>query len=434
MALALYRGVTTAAAPAIRRYVRARARNGKEDPNRMAERFGVPSAARPDGPLIWVHAASVGESLSMLSVIERLRAERPAINILITTGTVTSARILSDRLPADVIHQFVPVDRVAWVRRFLNHWRPDLALWVESEFWPNMLVETHARGVPLILMNARMSAKSYRGWGRFSGIIRSLLGRFDLCMAQSDEEAEKLRTLGAARVDCPGNLKLAAAPLPFETDELAMLSTKVGERPVWLAASTHPGEEELIAAAHDRLAARRSDLLTVIVPRHAGRGPAIAEMLMANGHRAALRVPAEDVSGDTGFYIANSMGELGLFFRLCRIVFIGGSLVPHGGQNPLEPARLGCAVLHGPHMENFPRIVDELTRSGACAAVSDPDDIAAEVDTLLADAALLQRRGSAGQAVAEQKSEILDSVFGSLGPYLDALDVVTPAVAHHARA
>ena len=434
MALALYRGATTAAAPAIRSYLRRRARNGKEDPARMAERFGVASTPRPEGPLVWIHAASVGESLSMLSVIERLQAERPAVTILMTTGTVSSARMLTDLLPAAVIHQFVPVDRVAWVRRFLDHWRPDLALWVESEFWPNLLVEAHARNVPMVLVNARMSARSYRGWERFSGVIANLLKRFDLCMAQSEETADRLLALGAAHVDCPGNLKFAAAPLPCDSAELAKISAEIGDRPVWLAASTHPGEEELIADAHDRLAERRPDLLTVIVPRHAGRGPSIAEMLGARGRRAALRVPAGDIAGDTSFYIANSMGELGLFFRLCRIVFIGGSLVPHGGQNPLEPARLGCAVLHGPHMENFPQIVSELARADACVAVSGADGIAREVETLLDNPALLDRRGAAGLAVAEQKSEILDSVFAALAPYLDPLDEATRKVAHHARA
>ena len=433
MALALYRGVTTAAAPVIRHYVQTRADKGKEDPARMTERFGQPSIPRPDGPVVWIHAASVGESLSMLSVIERLRAERPALNVLFTTGTVSSARILAERLPAEVIHQFVPVDRVPWVRGFLDHWRPDLALWVESEFWPNLLIETHARGVPLVLMNARMSDKSYRGWGRFAGIIRTLLARFDLCLAQSEDEADKLRTLGAPRVDCPGNLKFTAAPLPFDADALEKLSAKIGPRPVWLASSTHPGEEELIAAAHERLASRHPDLLTVIVPRHAGRGAEIAHMLEAMGHRAALRIPPADISATTGFYIANSMGELGLFYRLCRIVFVGGSLVPHGGQNPLEPARLDCAVLHGPHMENFPRIVEELTRGGAALAVSSAETLADEVLALLASPSLMQERGAAGKAIADQTSEILDSVFSSLRPYLDALDIAPP-LTRNARA
>ena len=435
MALALYRGATTAAAPAIRGYLRRRARNGKEDPDRMAERFGVASTPRPEGPLVWIHAASVGESRSMLSVIERLRAERPAVTILMTTGTVSSARMLTDLLPAGVIHQFVPVDRVAWVRRFLDHWRPDLALWVESEFWPNLLVEADARNVPLVLLNARMSARSYRGWERFSGVIANLLNRFDLCMAQSEETAERLRALGAAHVDCPGNLKFAAAPLPYDAGELAKMSAEIGDRPVWLAASTHPGEEELIADAHHRLAERRQNLLTVVVPRHAGRGPEIAEMLAARGRRAALRVPAARTLPAT----PRSTSPTAWASSACSFACAGSR------SSAARCCRTEGTTRWSRHVWAAPSCTDRIWRTSRRLPPSSRAPTPASPSQILTTSPGRSRRswttlrcsnGAArpGSRVVEQKSQVLDSVFTALAPYLDPLGEETRKVAHHARA
>lgn len=433
MSLVVYRALTTAAAPVVRAYLGSRITKGKEDGARIGERMGLASIARPDGPLVWIHAASVGESLSMLSVLDRLLSERPSIHVLFTTGTVSSARLLTDRLPARVSHQFVPVDRAAWVRRFLDYWRPNLALWVESELWPNLLMETRARNVPLILMNARMSARSYRGWKRFSGAARDLLRCFEMCMAQSDDVAQRLRELGATLVLCPGNLKHAAEPLPADDHMLVRLTSEIGGRPVWLAASTHPGEEDVAGEAHRRAQARHPDLLTLIAPRHPARGGMIAETLRAQGYRLALRSRGEPIAADTEIYIADSIGELGLFYRLAKVVFVGGSLVPHGGQNPLEPARLDCAVLFGPRMDNFRQIADELQRRGAAAMVTGADEMADEVLALMENAALLERRTAAARSVAEQKSEILDTVFDALRPYLEDLAGTCAAPLRHAR-
>lgn len=420
MALALYRGVTTAAAPLIGPYLRARLRRGKEDAARLPERYGIASVPRPDGPVIWIHAASVGESLSMLPVLDRLSTEWKDVRIVITTGTVTSARILADRLPSTAVHQFVPLDRAAWARRFLDHWRPDLALWVESEFWPNLLRETARRKVPLVLLNARISPRSFRGWQRFRGTIGTLLGCFDLCMAQSEDEARRLGALGAANVRAPGNLKLAAPPLPNDTAELARLQSMIGGRPVWLASSTHPGEDETVGAAHDRLRGNIGGLLTIVVPRHAERGPSIADLLGGRGLRVALRSRGDPITGETDIYVADTMGELGLFYRLAEVVFVGGSLIPHGGQNLLEPARLDCAVLHGPHMENFPVITREFAEAGAAATVTNADELAEAVRALLTEEAARRERMEAGRKVAGQKAEILDAVFELLEPYLSA--------------
>ena len=426
MSIAAYRALTWAAGPLIRRYMQRRLNAGREDPQRFRERFGDASATRPDGPLVWLHASSVGESLSMLSLIERLRRERPEVVILMTSGTVSSARILENRLPPGVIHQFVPVDRMSWVRRFLDHWQPDLVLWVESEFWPGVLSEVKRRAIPAMLMNARISARSWRGWRRAPWMIRRILQTFDLCMAQTELDAERLRDLGAVNIACPGNLKFAAEPLPADPDTLAALEAATAARPRWLAFSTHPGEEETIAAAHRILVRNLPDILTIIVPRHPARGPEIEKILAASGTPVSVRSRSQLLDKDIGFLLADTMGELGLFFRLTDIAFVGGSLVPHGGQNPIEPARLGCAIVHGPHMENFLAIEGELNTAGASSVATTAEEIAREVGTLLSNAGMRQRRVAAARSVADGKFSIMDAVFTHLDPVLNRISPAQP--------
>jgi 3-deoxy-D-manno-octulosonic-acid transferase len=426
MSIAAYRAITWASGPLIRRYMQRRLDAGREDAERFGERFGDASAPRPNGPLVWIHASSVGESLSMLSLIQRLRRERPEIAILMTSGTVSSARILEHRLPGGVIHQFVPVDRMSWVRRFLDHWRPDLVLWVESEFWPGILSEVKRRSIPSMLMNARISARSWRGWRRAPWIIRRILRTFDLCMAQTELDAERLRDLGAANIACPGNLKFAADPLPADAAALAALETATAARPRWLAFSTHPGEEKIIAAAHRILVRNLPDILTIIVPRHPARGAEIEHELAKSGDAVSVRSRGEPLQRDIGFLLADTMGELGLFFRLTDIAFVGGSLVPHGGQNPIEPARLGCAIVHGPHMENFLAIESELNAAGASALASTSQEIAREVGTLLSNTGQRQRRVAAARSVADGKFSILDAVFAHLDPVLNRISPAQP--------
>ena len=426
MSIAAYRALTWAAGPLIHRYMQRRLNAGREDPQRFRERFGDASATRPDGPLVWLHASSVGESLSMLSLIERLRRERPEVVILMTSGTVSSARILENRLPPGVIHQFVPVDRMSWVRRFLDHWQPDLVLWVESEFWPGVLSEVKRRAIPAMLMNARISARSWRGWRRAPWMIRRILQTFDLCMAQTELDAERLRDLGAVNIACPGNLKFAAEPLPADPDTLAALEAATAARPRWLAFSTHPGEEETIAAAHRILVRNLPDILTIIVPRHPARGPEIEKILAASGTPVSVRSRSQLLDKDIGFLLADTMGELGLFFRLTDIAFVGGSLVPHGGQNPIEPARLGCAIVHGPHMENFLAIEGELNTAGASSVATTAEEIAREVGTLLSNAGMRQRRVAAARSVADGKFGIMDAVFTHLDPVLNRISPAQP--------
>ena len=417
----LYRALTRLAGPLIYLLLLRRRVAGREDPARFGERMGRPGLARPAGPLAWLHAASVGEARSVLTLIARVLAERPALHLLVTSGTVTSAAMLAECLPDRAFHQYVPVDRPDWVRRFLDHWRPELALWVESELWPNLVGETRARGVPMVLVNGRISARSYAGWQRAPRIARSLLSGFALAFAQSNDEAERLRHLGAASVQASGNLKFAADPLPADGAALDRLRAEVGDRPLWLAASTHPGEEAMVGAVHRRLAPDRPGLLTLVVPRHARRGAEIAAELRAAGLGVAVRSEGQPVRAETDILLADTMGELGLFYRLAPVVLVGGSLIRHGGQNLIEPARLGCAILHGPHMHNFAEIVAEMAAAGATTEVAGTDGLARALDRLLRDPAAAQAQAEAARRVAERGRDTLEAVLAGLGPHLDRL-------------
>jgi 3-deoxy-D-manno-octulosonic-acid transferase len=417
----LYRALTAAAAPLVRRYLRARCRRGREDPARLGERFGRAGVARPPGPLVWLHAASVGEAASVLALIERILAERPLLEVLLTTGTVAAARLAEARLPARARHQFVPVDLPGAVARFLDHWRPDLAIWVESELWPNLVLTTARRGIPMLLANARLSAGSLARWRLLPGLARPILGAFALSLAQDEVQAERFRRLGARPVASVGDLKAAAAPLAADAEALAALRRAVGTRPLWLAASTHPGEEEIAAAAHALLAREHPGLLTIIVPRHPVRGPAIAQMLRARGLRTAQRSLGEAIDAATQICLADTLGELGLFFRLCGIALIGGSLAPHGGHNPFEAARLDCAILHGPDMANCAAMAAALDAAGAAVTVGDAASLAAAVSRLLADPVEQAMRAKAAARIAALGGGALDAVLRRFAPWFDRL-------------
>lgn len=417
--LALYRGATTLALPLIQLLLQHRIARGKEDRQRIEERRGIAGLQRPDGPLIWIHAASVGEAQSVLALVDRMLRERPTLHVLMTTGTVTSAALMEERLPARAIHQFVPVDRPAWVRRFLGYWKPDAAFWVESELWPNLLLETAARGIPMALINARISADSHSGWQRARNVARHLLGSFSLVLAQDETTAARLRDLGAANVVVSGNLKTAAAALPARAAELMDLQNAVAGRPLWLAASTHPGEEELAADTHLALRDRFANLLTIIAPRHPRRGGEIAAALRKRGLNVAVRSAAERIEADTDIYLADGLGELGLFYRIASIAFIGGSLVPHGGQNMLEAAQLHCAILHGPHIENFREIADELAAANASSPVTDAAALTRTVAELLGADSRVEALAEAAAAAAATRQEVLDAALASLAPLCD---------------
>ena len=414
-----YRAATDLAAPLLRHHVARRAAIGKEDPERLSERFGIASLKRPEGRLAWLHGASVGEMQSLLPLIEALGAREPKLNFLVTTGTVTSARLLAQRQPNRVMHQFVPLDRRAWVRRFLDHWRPDLALWVESEFWANLLGEAAARGIPLALVNGRLSAKSLARWRWAPSLIGPTVRRFRIVLAQDETQAERLAALGARNPQVLGNLKFAASPLPADESALTQLCQVTAGRDIWLAASTHPGEEPIIAAAHRAMKSRRAKLLTLIAPRHAERGDTIAGELRAAGLTIARRSQGEQIDGATDIYLIDTMGELGLFYRLAPVVFVAGSY-RWQGHNPIEPALLGAAVVSGPRVANFQDIFDRMQKAGAVAIVEERD-LANVVEGLLgspqasAEHAGIFARGE-GEGILERVVAALAPVVSPPGP------------------
>ena len=392
----------TLSAPALRLLLARRAARGKEDPARAAERRGIDTTPRPPGRLLWLHAASVGEAVSVLPVLTALPA---SVHVLFTTGTLTSARLLAQRLPelglADrVLHRFAPLDVPSWAARFLDHWRPDAACFLESELWPNLLGACRARGIPTALLNARLSVRSAARWCNLPGFAAEILGGFAWVAAQSEADAQRLVSLGAVQVDAPGNLKNAAPDLPVDEAELARLCGVLGGRPAWLAASTHPGDELCAARVHQALADAHPGLVTAIVPRHPERGPAIAAELGGVPRRADGADPAP------GVWIADTLGELGLFYRLFGVVFIGKSFGAGGGQNPLEPARLGCAIAAGPAMQNFAQATAALAAAGGLESVVDEAALTRWVDRMLRDDAARQAMGLAARAAAAGKADL----------------------------
>ncbi|MDR3467526.1 MAG: 3-deoxy-D-manno-octulosonic acid transferase [Xanthobacteraceae bacterium] len=416
LTLRAYRRLSAAAAPLTGLLVGRRLRQGKEDAARVGERRGFATVDRPHGPLIWIHGASVGEVLAVAELIERLRTLH--VRILLTSGTVTSAAIVAKRFPPDVVHQYVPFDSPRFVARFLDFWQPSLALFIESDLWPNLILASAARRVPMVLVNGRMSPRSFPRWRRASATISALLGRFDLCLAQSEVDAARFSALGARDVITTGNLKLDVEAPPADEARLERLLAVTRGRPVVVAASTHAGEEELVAGVHARLAAKFPALLTVIVPRHPKRGEAIARTLQAEGLEVALRSQDQLPTSQTAIYVADTMGELGLFYRLAPIVFMGGSLVEHGGQNPIEAIKLGAAVVHGPHVFNFADVYAALNEAGGAVRVETADQLAAQISRWLADQPARQRVATAGAGVVERLGGALERSLSALEPYL----------------
>ena len=415
LTLHVYRLATVAAAPLVPLILSYRLRRGKEDPLRLNERRGEPSIARPAGALIWVHGASVGELTAVMPLIESIRAE--GFQVLVTSGTVTSAELAQQRLPPGAIHQFVPLDAPRFVTKFLDHWRPDLALFVESDLWPNLVLASAARKIPLVLVNGRLSHRSFARWGFVPGAIGALLRRLDLCLAQSPADAKRYTKLGGPRVVMTGNLKLDVPAPPADAAEWQAIKSAVGNRTVVAAASTHPGEETAVLDAHRRLRQRFPGLLTVIAPRHPNRGSAVADLATAFGLTAALRSRGERPNPQTEIYVADTVGELGLIYRLAPIVFMGGSLIGHGGQNPIEAVKLGAAILHGPYVWNFSDIYSALDRAHAAEKVADADMLAIRIAAWLTDPRKREAAAAAGQRTVDALGGALERTLRALEPY-----------------
>jgi len=416
----LYRGATTLAGPLVPLLLNRRTARGKEDAARRGERLGIAGRPRPDGQLIWIHGASVGEALSVLSLIDLLLAKKPNCSVLLTTHTVTAARLLESRLPDRAFHQYVPLDRMSYVGRFLDHWRPDLALWLESELWPNLLDSIAKRSIPAVMLNARMSARSAARWARAPKALQSLTSVFATILPASTGQAEKLSALGVGRLGQAGNIKYAAPPPPADDHEVAHLQGAIGDRPVWLAASTHEGEEEICLAAHRRLLEIRPDLLLIMAPRHPKRALEVADLIGKQDWPFECRSERALPEADHPVYLADTLGEMGLFLRASPIVFVGGSLVPIGGHNPIEPAQLDSAVLTGRKVENFADVMADMDQAGGLIWVDDADELARAVDGLLADEPARQTMTEAARAVAEANSGMLDEVLSTVLPLMPA--------------
>lgn len=401
----------------IRSYVNKRKQIGKEDVNRFNERIGKPIKERPEGKLFWLHGASVGESVSMLPLINKILETYPDAHVMVTTGTVTSADVMQKRLPERAFHQFIPIDNPVFTNRFVKHWHPDVALWFESEFWPAVLSSIKRRNIPLILINGRISNKTFKRWQQFDFVCKELLSCFSLCLGQSEEDAYRLRVLGAPETVCLGNLKYAGLPLPIDEKSREDMLKQIGKRPFWLASSTHEDEEVRLAKLHKRLKEKFPDLLLIIAPRHPNRGEQIVEDIQKLGLSAALRSKQEKITPKTDVYVANTIGEMGLWYDLAKIVFIGGSLIPHGGQNFIEPSRVRDAVIVGPHMHNFTDAMNRAKKADAVMQVNDTAEMEELLTELLQNEAFLDAKRSLAYNWATSETKVLDGIMDKIKAY-----------------
>ena len=393
-----------------------RASRGKELRERVGERYGRASQPRLPGSVVWVHAASVGETNAVLPLIRHIIES--GHSVVLTTVTVTAARMAAEKLPAGAVHQFSPIDVRRCVRAFLDHWQPDMAVFVESELWPEAIATLDEAIIPLVIVNGRLSERSFKGWRRHENVAAALFKRVSLCLAQSEKDGERYRALGVPEVVVTGNLKFDAPPLGVDVKALADLKADIGDRPVWLAASTHHGEEVVVADAFQALASQHPRLLTIIVPRHPHRGVEVAAMLADRGLDVALRSASEPLTAETQIYVADTLGELGLFYRLAPVAFVGGSLVDHGGQNPIEPVHLGVAVLHGPHIQNFHQVYETLDGAVPEGSIATAEDLAANAGRMMIDTEGRKQSVAAAEAALAPFRGALERTVNALAPVL----------------
>lgn len=428
--LSLYHFLTRHSAPVLEGLLKRRLAAGKEVPERLDERKGQTERTRPEGPLAWVHAASVGEAQSALIIIHQLLLRYPALQVLVTTGTRTSAETMEKSLPARAFHQFYPLDHPEWTHDFLETWTPDVILWLESELWPNMLAHIQARTIPFILINARLSERSFRRWRIFKPVISSLLKTFSLVLCQSEQDAKSFKTLGATEITVTGNLKYAAAPLPADDPALKALQGALLGRPCWLYASTHKGEELLAARIHQTLKNALPDLLTIIVPRHPERRDDLRKDLAPSGLNIIWRSTDKALpDAQTDLYIADTMGELGLFYRLAPIACIGRTFSDDGGggHNPIEAAQLHCAVLHGPQTQNLQDIFSEMDEQGAALCVQNESDLAQTLHRFLTTPESLEKQQERAKEFTDRKKSVIHTILDKLASILDTIHALDHA-------
>jgi 3-deoxy-D-manno-octulosonic-acid transferase len=402
--LTLYGSAMSALLPVAPFLFRRRAARGKEDPTRLHERLGWSDIARPDGVLVWLHGASVGETRVNLALANALAAARPDLNFLFTTHTRTGEETARRAMPSRGAHQFAPFDAPAIADRFINHWRPDLAVFAESELWPSLICAVSARGIKLALVNARMSGRSLQRWARRApNSAAFLLARFDWIGAADSLTAQGLSALAGRDVPRVGNIKLDAPPPQADERALSNLRARTVGRRVWCAASTHTGEDEIVLAAHNALRAGAPETLLILAPRHPKRGDQVEALVRKAGFSVARRSRAEALTPLTDVYLADTIGEMGALLRAAPVVLLGGSLVPGiGGHNPAEPIGVGAVVLTGPETFNFAEIFADLRAAGGTHVVTGEADLARSLAALLSDSNLrAQMREAAERVLAE---------------------------------
>ncbi|AIL65810.1 3-deoxy-D-manno-octulosonic-acid transferase [Rickettsiales bacterium Ac37b] len=417
--LIIYRIITFILRPVEYLYFLYRRLINKEDKKRFNERLGKASVKRPIGKLLWIHAASVGESLSVISLLNLIKEKFPDIKILITTGTVTSAAIIKQKLSTYIMHQYIPIDNIIYVRKFLNYWKPDLSIWLESELWPNLIFEA-ATSCNLILLNARMSETSYLRWLKLPKFIESLLGQFSIIIPQSKGDIEKFQNLGAKKTIYLGNIKYSALPLSFSEPELDKLKYMIKDRKFWVAASTHRGEEEKIANVHLKLKALYPGMLTIIIPRHPSRAEFIKEMLSAKELNVVVRTNNDEIKDNTDIYLVDTLGELGLFYHLTEIAFIGGSLITNGGgHNPIEAAHHNCAIIMGPYQLNFSEICQAFKEKEAILLLESEQELTSTLQMLFENSDNRLSLALAAKNLVNEMSDIVHNVLTHLSPWIE---------------
>ncbi|MDW5314163.1 lipid IV(A) 3-deoxy-D-manno-octulosonic acid transferase [Rhizobium sp. PL01] len=420
LALSSYRWIGTAAYPLVWGYLAARAAKGKEDSARRQERYGHASAPRPQGPLVWFHAASVGETTAIIPLINEV--SRRGISVVLTTGTKTSARIVADRLGSRVIHQYVPLDFKPAVSRFLDYWEPDLAIIAESEIWPMTMMELGRRHIPQVLVNGRLSDRTFGRWKKRLWLADALFENLALVIAQSETDAERFRTLGALPVMVSGNLKVDTDAPPHDNQALKHYRQQIRDRKTWAAISTFEGEENAAGMVH-RALKERTGLLTIVVPRHPERCDAIEAMLTSKGLTVARRTRNDPITPETDIFLGDTIGEMGLYLRLTEVAFVGRSLFGEGGQNPLEPAMLGCAILSGGNVQNFRDTYQMLAKNGSAKIIRDVEMLAKGVNYLLVNDEVRRKMIDAGLETVHEMRGALSATIRGLEPYINPLTV-----------
>ena len=415
MVIGIYKVLIMLAFPFLKlTYIRKRKKAKKEHPTRFNERLGNYKTLRPEGKLYWLHGASVGESVSMLPLIDKLLRENPDLSILVTTGTLTSAEIMAKRLPKRAFHQFIPFDVPVFAQKLIKHFKPDAVLWFESEFWPSLLSEVKKAKIPLILVNGRISDKSFETWKKFKFVSKEILSCFSLCLGQSEQDKNRLILLGAPKVACVGNLKFAGMPLPVDQNKLNVLKQQIGERKVFLLSSTHNDEEERFALYLPWLKENIQNVLTIVAPRHPNRGDDITRMYRCRNFNVAQRSREEDITPETDIYVADTIGEMGLWYALSAVSFVGGSIISHGGQNFMEAARDKNAVIVGPNMQNFAEIMNRARFDDAVWQVNSAEDVVEETITLFRNPELLAERQQKAYQWTVKEEAVLDGIVNAL--------------------